>query len=169
MFAFVVYALVFWFLVAKFRRHWIGYTLSVVSFLGVMLIAYLHIKIRDWSGGRLYLGAMQMLLYPYGMLVFSVAVFIAFIPRRHPEGACQRCGYDLRGLEGLGLTCPECGLRQPVVVDGERCGLCHHDLGYRARSRGTCPSCRFPHEPKIVTRSTPRAASDLPSHAIRGI
>lgn len=165
MFAFVVYALVVWFLVAKFRRTWLGYSLSAAGFVGVVLIGMLHIKIRDWSGGAFYLGAMQMLLYPYGLLVLGVALFIASIPRRYADGACQRCGYDLGGLESLGLTCPECGARQPVTVAGERCGLCHYQLGYRARKRGICPNCLFPHVPKVVHRPTPRSAHDLESPA----
>jgi|GEM_PF-2350501 len=52
---------------------------------------------------------------------------------RLKEGACNGCGYDLRGLDAQ--VCPECGLEHPLVSTAKR--------DRRALRAGLCVSCGY--------------------------
>lgn len=63
----------------------------------------------------------------YEMLVVSVGLTLALLPRVHPPGTCRRCGYDLDGLHHD--LCPECGTPfDPDVVESELNGEAHERL-----------------------------------------
>jgi hypothetical protein len=132
MFLFVLYAVMSWYFAAKYRRMWRGGFSVIASLLGLILIGWLHIKLSQWTKGTVSLPMMQMLLYPYAIMVVAVGVFLIVLPRRIDQpGHCQMCGYDLEGLEimpgRVWLVCPECGedhcprtLRRAVDVERER-------------------------------------------------
>ena len=109
MFAFAVYALLVWYNAARWRRHWASFAAVAVGVAGLLLVAYFHLCLNDWTHGRIYLRVLQIMLYPYTVLVAAVGLYIACLPRRVPDHACVKCRYDLRGLAGETDVCPECG------------------------------------------------------------
>ncbi len=121
-----------WYFAARHRRTWRGAVSVALSLLGLMLIAWLHIKLNHWTRGTVSLPLMQMLLYPYAIMVVAVGAFLVTLPRRtFMPGHCVMCAYDLQGLEVMPgqswLKCPECGedhcprsLRRASEVEHER-------------------------------------------------
>lgn len=107
---FAAYALAVWFAAAKWRRRWWAFASVALGMVGLALVAYLHICLNEWTGGKIYLRVMQVFLYPYALLVGVVGIYISCLPRRIAEGACARCEYDLAGLAGESPACPECGV-----------------------------------------------------------
>ncbi len=60
------------------------------------------------------IGALEMLVYPVaglggGVFFLLKATWVARVVTRglHPEGHCQRCGYNIASAGAT--TCPECG------------------------------------------------------------
>lgn len=116
----MVYGVLVWWLAFRLRGSWRAYVPAVVGVLGVVGVGYLHSMLNEWTGGEIKLRVLQVLLYPYGVLVGSVALFIAWVPapvvgRR--DGRCHACLYDLRGRTARDVVCPECGVR--VLGPGE--------------------------------------------------
>lgn len=111
MFFFPVYAVIAWALAFRFRRKWKGAGVVALSVLGLIGLAWVHWKLSVITHGRVYLPILQMLLYPYIVLVAFGGVFVAAMPRRPGRGQCHACGYGLAGLEAghAGVVCPECG------------------------------------------------------------
>jgi hypothetical protein len=114
MIAFAAYAVAVWYYAAQGRRRWQGLASVVLGLAGLLLVAYFHYCLNDWTHGRIYLRVLQSLLYPYAALVTGVGLYIACLPRRCPDHACVKCQYDLRGLVGEAEVCPECG---GVIMD----------------------------------------------------
>lgn len=111
---FVIYAVLVWWLATRWRRQWKGLAAAFGGVLGIALIAFVHWRLSEWTNRQIYLEVLQVLLYPYGVTVGAVALFLTALPRARPIRRCANCGYDLRGLPAstaLGLICPECGRR----------------------------------------------------------
>ncbi len=111
---FVVYAVLVWYLAARWRRQWRGLLAAIGGVAGVAFVAFLHWRLSEWTDRGIYLEVLQVLLYPYGIVVGAVALFIAALPRSPRSAHCAHCGYDLHGLTAYGpqgLICPECGRR----------------------------------------------------------
>lgn len=114
---FVGYALLVWFLTARYRRT--IYAAAVIGAgVGVLLfLAYLH-TLLGRADPELARQGLQILLYPYTAMVGAMAAFISVMPRSHPPGICPDCGYDLNGLGHPVDRCPECG--RPADPPGPR-------------------------------------------------
>lgn len=116
--AFMVYGVLVWWLTFRLRGSWRAFVPPVVGVLGVVAVGWMHLRLNEWSGGRIYLQVLQLLLYPYGVMVGAVGVFIAAIPMKavgRRDRKCHACLYDLRGTKAA--VCPECGER--VLGPGE--------------------------------------------------
>jgi len=110
MFLFVVYALAIWYGALRWRRRWPGFVTVFLGMLGLLLLVDFHTWLNYQLGDRLNLAVVRGLLYPYTGLVAAVGLFIAVLPRAAPPGHCQRCCYDLSGLDlEEAPSCPECG------------------------------------------------------------
>lgn len=105
---FVGYAVIVWYLAARYRRTLLAYACALSGVGLLVVLGYAH-----WVVGlhhpELFIQGMQILLYPYTIVVGAVGVFIASMPRRVEAGCCSRCGYDLLGLVTPVAACPECG------------------------------------------------------------
>lgn len=110
MFVFVIYAVMVWYLAARWRRRWAGFAAVFGGLMLLLLLAWLHIQIYYWTDGAIGLPVLQILLYPYIMLVFGIGLFTACLPRAALPGQCLFCRYDLSGLESETTICPECGI-----------------------------------------------------------
>lgn len=147
MFLFVIFAAYSWFLAFRHRRRWRGGLVLLCSMLLVGLVGYFHWMLNRWTGGRIYLPVLQILLYPYGLLVLAMGIFLVVQPRRALY-ECRRCHYDLRGLVEEGLySCPECGRRHAYLRDdsaghADRCPSCRRRQKHlAAHDRHTCDQC----------------------------
>lgn len=120
---FVGYALLVWFGSARHRRTWLGWGCVGLGVGGLVLLSYGH-----WIFGRLFPELMpqglQILMYPYTVVVGAVGIFITLMPRAVPAGVCAGCEYDLRGLGHPVAACPECG--RPVDAEA---GIRHRSSG----------------------------------------
>lgn len=119
MFFFVAYAVVVWWLAARWRRRWRGFIAVAAGVAGLVGVAYLHYQLSAWTNHKIYLQVLQILLYPYTVMVGALGVFLASLPRGAAKGACAGCGYDLSGLPADARVCPECSRRmapQPVMI-----------------------------------------------------
>ena len=107
---FVGYALVVWFLVAKWRRGPLALLVLAVGITGLLLLNAFHTWLGDISNGQIQLIVLRSVMYPYTGLVAGVGLYIAVLPHRKDD-ACHYCGYDLSGVMGEveRLICPECG------------------------------------------------------------
>lgn len=111
---FVIYVVLVWWLAARWRRQWRGLLVAVGSVAGVAFVSFLHWRLSEWTNRGIYIEVLQVLLYPYGIVVGAVALFLTMLPRSRDRRRCPNCGYDLRGLAAIGpqgLICPECGRR----------------------------------------------------------
>ncbi len=115
---FAVYAALVWFAAARWRRQWQSFAWLLVGVLGLIVTAWLHLLLNEWTGGRIFLPVLQALLYPYAAFVATIGLYIACMPRARTANACASCEYDLSGLEHEGLVCPECGI--PAVSPAPR-------------------------------------------------
>jgi len=106
MFLFVIYALGVWYLAFLWRRSMAGYGAVIGGILVLVGVAWMHIVlVRRWPMW-FNLPVLQIMLYPYTILVGVMGFFIASLP---PSGR-RACGYDLSGHEGEEIgRCPECG------------------------------------------------------------
>ncbi|GEM_PF-1540130 len=144
----VLYAVVLWYLAAKFRRTWRGVFAVFIGLMILVLIGSLAIEgERGWLPGSKPAvmpewwqnGSKQVLvlLIPYTMLVGTVAVFLVVLPRLKLKSGCVKCGYDLTGLRKVGMVCPECGEKQGT----HECPSCEHDLTGLNPLGLLCPKC----------------------------
>lgn len=106
---FSVYAVIVWYAAARYRRTWIALAAVAAGVAGLILVALFHIQLARWSHGRIFLPTLQLMLYPYILLVAAIGLYLSLLPRIIPVTACRTCEYDLRGLAAV--VCPECGRR----------------------------------------------------------
>ncbi len=109
MFAFVLYAILVWYLAIRWRRRLIGLVSLAAGLAGIAFIGYFHLLLSRWTDGAIYLPLLQIMLYPYGLLVGGAGLFMVCLPRRRPTAYCKACSYDLAGLDPEIDRCPECG------------------------------------------------------------
>ncbi len=146
MFALIAYAVLVWYGALRWRRNWRGVIAVVLGVLGVVVVGFLHYKLNEWTHGRVYLRVLQVLLYPYGVLVAAVGFFIAALPRVYAGAQCRSCGYDLRGLETDERVCPECATTHALGHrSGEPCRTCLRPLPSRGVDQQVCTSCGTVH------------------------
>lgn len=146
MFALIAYAVLVWYGALRWRRNWRGVAAVVLGVLGVVVTGYLHYMLNEWTHGRVYLRVLQVLLYPYGVLVAAVGFFIAALPRVYSGAQCRTCGYDLRGLETNDRVCPECATKHALSHRaGEPCRTCSSPLPSREVDHQVCMSCGTVH------------------------
>lgn len=111
---FVGYALLVWYFVARYRRSLRAFAYALAGIATLVGIGYLHWLLGHYHP-EFFIQGLQMLLYPYTVMVGAVALFIAGLPRRTNPGACVHCGYNLIGLGYPVAHCPECGHKSDVV------------------------------------------------------
>lgn len=137
------YAFFVWYLAMRFRRQWGGYA-SVV--LGVLVLLVL---VRPALGEQVLgvvlppgiLGGFRQLsalIVPEAVLIALVGFFVASLPRRRLPTEC-RCGYDLTGLDPLGLRCPECGREWTGLGSGRSEPVPLTPIPARSRRAPTAP------------------------------
>lgn len=117
---FVGYAVIAWVLTCKHRRTLLGLAIVMASVLVLVGIAVLHHRIGA-ANPNMYMQGMQVLLYPYIVLVAGIGGFLFALPHR-PTEHCVSCGYDLEGLRRPIHVCPECGRANPELVGHRRSG-----------------------------------------------
>lgn len=158
MFVFVIYAVAVWYFAIRHRRRWRGFCAVAVGIAGLVFISYLHIQLSRWTNGRIYIQALQVLVYPYTVMVGLVGLYGACLPRARNPRACLGCGYDRSGLAAGNPVCPECG-RVEYPLNGKACAGCGMDLSRHPRPMGTCPKCKAgfrPADPPPPPRPDPR-------------
>lgn len=155
MIGFVIYIVLVWYLAYRYRRRWVGFGAVAGGFGGLVLLGYLHWRMSEWTHGRIYLPVLQVLLYPYTLLVGAGGVFMVSMPKMLPF-RCASCGYDLEGLEGAMTNCPECGRTHALEYHrGDACHGCGREMDLRRVPAGgvvTCKPCGLVH---FVPRSSP--------------
>jgi hypothetical protein len=117
------YAVFVWYLAVRYRRQWRGFAsvaLGVVVLLAISRPAIGEHALSSVLPGGLRIGYRHLLilLIPEAALVGLIGFFIASLPRNESSTACRGCGYDLGGLNPLGLMCPECGREWRGVGSG---------------------------------------------------
>ncbi len=139
---FVGYALLVWIPAARFRRQWLSFAIVLLGALGLIGISLAHYQLRELRPSW-FIQGMQVLLYPYSVLVTAVGFFIAVLPRTF-EGGCPSCGYSLTGLPISRRLCPECG----VDLRPDRCPSCRRHL----RGEMICTGCGYNAQTRRGTR-----------------
>lgn len=158
MFVFVAYAGIVWYLATRYRRTWRAFAAVAGGVAGLVFLAWLHLKLNQWTHGRIYILQLQVLLYPYTVTVAAVGFFVACLSRPYNPSLCLGCGYDRTGLHAANLVCPECG-RLEYPLNGTACANCGLELREHPRPAGSCPKCGIgfrPAEPPLPPRADPR-------------
>ncbi len=107
------YAFFVWYLAMRFRRQWAGYA-SVAAGVLILLLLVRPALGENLLGQVLPSGVrggfrqLAALIIPEAVLIALVGFFVASLPRSVGANQC-RCGYELVGLDPVGLRCPECG------------------------------------------------------------
>lgn len=130
---FVGYAMLVWYLSAKYRRSVLAFACVLTGVALLAVLSYGH-----WMIGKVHpelmIQGMQILMYPYTAAVGLVGLFISSLPHRHPEGCCHACGYNMAGLPrqdhpSRTASCPECGSVGVLIpVHYRRSGVERTDL-----------------------------------------
>lgn len=102
------FALLVWWPACVWRRQVRGYLAVLIGGAVLLSLILLHMRIGEWTGGRIFVPVFQSILIPYAVLVVGMGLFIASIPREPKQGHCIACGYDLAGITHHTLRCPEC-------------------------------------------------------------
>lgn len=123
MIAFTLYIAIVWYYAACWRRTLRSFVFVALAFLGLVALALLHIKLRDWTDGAVYLPVLQGLLYPYALLVLVSGLAVASLPPRHDVRRCRICGYDLSGMGADQARCPECAQVDPALAPPARAAI----------------------------------------------
>lgn len=136
MFIFPLYAVLVWYLAAKYRRRWQGFAIVAASVLLIVLVGFFHAWLGEVTRGRFQVGNMRIILIGYGALIGFIGLFIACLGREQPWH-CQFCGYNLLGHAEANPRCPECG-RVSALKKFAR-GLCRY-CGQDLKKRGEDPT-----------------------------
>lgn len=158
MFLFVIYAVAVWYFAVRYRRTWRGFASVAAGIAGLVALAWLHIQLSRWTHGKIYLQQLQVLLYPYTVVVAVIGFYAACLGRNYNPAICLGCGYDRTGLALSNPVCPECG-RLEYPLNGKACANCGLDLGQHPKKAGSCPKCGIgfrPAEPPPPMRPDPR-------------
>lgn len=107
MLVFPIYAVLVWAAAMHWRRRWPSFALVTAGVLVLVLGQRLVFRFGEHLAPQYR--HLFILLVPYTILMGSMGYFICLLPRRVHETECRGCGYDLAGLNPLGLSCPECG------------------------------------------------------------
>lgn len=159
---FAGYAMVFWYLAARWRRRWPAVLAVLGAAAGLVVLNAGHWYLNLLSDGRIYLPVLRAVMYPYTLLVVGVAAYIALLPRRlrRAAGECGGCGYSLDGLDPdlPGTLCPECGVvyEPPVSVWGGA------DPAIRRRQLTAWSSADFTHGADATGRPLPAPQAAAP-------
>lgn len=139
---FAFYAGLVWYGALKWRREILGFVSTLLGVLGIAAIGYVHYLLNAWSNGAMCLPLLQSMLYPFGVLILVMGVFLSCLPRKYAGPMCRGCGYDLRGLETDERRCPECATRH-VLYHGiaEPCRVCGLGLRARGLAEASCGRC----------------------------
>lgn len=105
-----LYAFIVWALAFVWRRRIAGFIVALGSALPVLVITLIiaastEVTTPGAAGSPLFLTFVPL---SYGLIVTSIATFIAMQPRVTAKDPCRKCGYDIVGLESG--VCPECGV-----------------------------------------------------------
>jgi len=143
---FAFYAGLVWYGAIRRRREVMGFVYTLLGVLGVALLGYIHYLLNIWSNGALCLPLLQSMLYPFGILILVMGVFLACLPPKYSGTNCRGCGYDLRGLETDDRVCPECATRHVLFHGtGEACRGCGGELRAREHDQSLCGRCGTVH------------------------
>lgn len=129
---------------------WTSYALalrlSLAAAIGLACAGLVNILVRDLGGTRLVpwvvpvgVVLVDAVFWGAGFAILSGFVFVRmrFWPV-YPPGHCQRCGYDLFGLESA--RCPECGtafVSKKIIEEG----MCQKEPGSRQHTLSQKLSC----------------------------
>jgi len=102
------FALLVWWPACVWRRQVRGYLVVLLGGAVLLSLILLHMRIGEWTGGRIFVPVFQSILIPYAVLVVGMGLFIASIAREPEHGHCAKCGYDLAGITHASPCCPEC-------------------------------------------------------------
>lgn len=141
---FAGYAVLIWFPAAYWRRQWRGFGVVLLGTAILVGLAFAHAEWARMQSGRVFAPVFQSLLFPFIALVGGGGGFLASMPRRHPDGNCGSCGYDLSWITENDRRCPECGGSIPLVTTRGCCRACKRDLSQVFEPEGVCPDCRTP-------------------------
>jgi hypothetical protein len=104
-----VYAVLVCLLVAKYRRRPLGYVLAALGALLPMLVLRVLCRIEPPSED-ISLVSLSLIFRAESGFLLVAGLLVASMPRPVPSGmTCTGCRYDLKGLDPVGLHCPECG------------------------------------------------------------
>ncbi len=143
-FLFPLYAVIVGLLVAKFRRRWQGFAITLLAVALVALVGVGHWWLGVLSDGRLQVDNMRIILIGYGLLIGAMGTFIACLGHQQPWH-CQFCGYNLLGHAEHNPMCPECGRKSALKAFGRgRCRYCGLNLHRRHEdpTAALCTTCR---------------------------
>lgn len=132
MIVFAIYALLVWWLAARWRRTWTGVT-AVVAGTGLAALT-------AWLVPTTILPVdMRLLVFAEAGAILAVGAFILALPVRRRETACVKCAGALVPGPGTGGAkwpiCAACGIQH-----GE-CEWCGHSLNGLPIGELVCPEC----------------------------
>lgn len=105
-----LYAGLIWFLSLRWRRTWKGYAAAMGGGILILLFIPVLFKLQLLVKG-IDARTFSLILWAEGVIVLTVGLFIASMPRRDRKPHCHYCGYDLSGHSSEQKpVCPECGV-----------------------------------------------------------
>ncbi len=129
-------ALLIWIPAARFRRRFLGAGVVVLGAAVLVAIALAHYQLRllrpTW-----YIQGVQVILYPYTVMVVGVGAFIVAIPR-YRRGRCPHCTEPL----DPGAPEPVCHACRRSLIP-RACPVCHYDMQGHEACHDRCPECAF--------------------------
>jgi len=114
-FLFPLYAALVWYACSRWRRQFLGFAAYVGGVMGLVLLAYVDVRLMRVLFNSPASPALLLLLCGEAGLVFVIGGFVVCSPRTRAEVPCRSCGYELHGLDDPNPRCPECGLNEAVM------------------------------------------------------
>lgn len=141
-FIFPLYAVLVWYACFRWRRHFLGVASLLAGLGGLLVLAWLDVRIARWLTNQFPMPGFLLLLAGEGMIVLLIGTYLVAMPRERVRVPCRGCGYELDGLETANPRCPECGLghaaARPVRGACRRCG---QDAAPSASGAPVCARC----------------------------